>query len=102
MAYSSQAGNGPFRWLTMKYKLNYAYSILALEDEETATRNISLNQQLSLRFSPLPRLAWNWLQNTITMSHPLTEQEISSWPISYCPIKFLLMGNRSIGKESDE
>ena len=41
-----------FRWLTMKYKLNYAYSILALEDEETATRNISLNQQLSLRFSP--------------------------------------------------
>ena len=25
-----------FRWLTMKYKLNYAYSILALEDEETA------------------------------------------------------------------
>ena len=31
-----------FRWLTMKYKLNYAYSILALEDEETATRNISL------------------------------------------------------------
>lgn len=41
-----------FRWLTMKYKLNYDYSILALEDEDTDTRNISLNQQLSLRFSP--------------------------------------------------
>lgn len=43
-------------------------------------------------FLLLQRLAWNWLQNTITMSHPLTEQEISSWPISYCPIKFLLNG----------
>lgn len=57
MAHSSQAGNGPFRWLTMKYKLNYAYSILALEDEETATRNISLNQQLSLRFSPFAKVS---------------------------------------------
>lgn len=46
-----------FRWLTMKYKLNYAYSILALEDEETATRNISLNQQLSLRFSPFAKVS---------------------------------------------
>ena len=41
----------------MKYKLNYAYSILALEDEETATRNISLNQQLSLRFSPFAKVS---------------------------------------------
>lgn len=41
-----------FNWLTIKYKLNYDYSILALENEETDIWNTSLNQQLSLHFSP--------------------------------------------------
>lgn len=50
-----------FRWLTMKYRLNYAHSILALEDEETETRNISLNQQLSLRFSPSAKVGIEWI-----------------------------------------
>lgn len=45
-----------FSWLTLKYKFNYAYSILSLDGEETDMRNTSLTQQFSLRISPFPQM----------------------------------------------